>query len=272
MYQQLQSIADESGQGSTRFPRSWPTRSSSSRRRSWPDLQRQLRASRARSSATSIPTSSSCVTDPGRRRPSSTARLAKVVQSVRNEYQAALAQERSLTDGAQPAEGRGAGDEPQGHRVRRAGARGGEQPPDFREPDAAHQGDRHLRRAEDEQHPRSWMRRKRPRAPINVEHARNNHAARAARRRRRSASGSRSSSSTSTTGSRCPDEMKQHLGLPFLGMVPALFDKDAADAAHHQRRRRRTSSRASGRSARTCCSRRPRAGPAQHRGDEHRAG
>jgi capsular polysaccharide biosynthesis protein len=28
-----------------------------------------------------------------------------------------------------------------------------------------------------------------------------------------------------------PDEVKQHLGLPFLGMLPALFDK-TIESAH----------------------------------------
>ena len=45
---------------------------------------------------------------------------------------------------AQPAEGRGAVDEPQGDRLRRARARRGEQQAALREPAAAHEGDRRL--------------------------------------------------------------------------------------------------------------------------------
>ena len=82
------------------------------------------------------------------------AKIAKVVQSTRNDYQAAQAQEQSLVERARAAEARRAGAQPQGHRLRRAAARRRQQPADLRQPDAAHEGDRHLGRAEDQQHPR----------------------------------------------------------------------------------------------------------------------
>ena len=90
--------------------------------------------------------------DPGRDRARSCSRC-------RTTTRQALAQEQSLASALDAAEGRRARAEPQGHRLRRAAARGRQQPPDLRQPDAADQGDRHLRRAEDEQHPRRRRRR-----------------------------------------------------------------------------------------------------------------
>ena len=60
------------------------------------------------------------VGDPERAGQAADGEIGKVVQSVRNEYQAALAQENSLAGALEPAEGRGAGDEPQGDRLQRA--------------------------------------------------------------------------------------------------------------------------------------------------------
>ena len=55
-----------------------------------------------------------------------------------------------------------------------------------------------------------------------------------------------------------PDELKQHLGLPFLGMVPALFDKEHREPADQQRRSAELRGELPRPSAPTCCSRRPR--------------
>ncbi len=79
--------------------------------------------------------------------------IGKVVQSVRKRVPGRAGAGEQPDRRAEPAEGGGAVDEPQGHRVRRARARRGQQPADLREPDAADEGDRHLRRAEDQQHP-----------------------------------------------------------------------------------------------------------------------
>ena len=59
-----------------------------------------------------------------------------------------------------------------------------------------------------------------------------------------------------------PEELKTHLGLPFLGMVPAVFGGDEKDVAAQQRARHRTFSKASAAFAPTCCSRCRKASPA----------
>ena len=91
------------------------------------------------------------------------AEIAKVVQSVKNDYMSALAQEHSLIAALNAEAGR-AGAEPQGHRLRRPAARRGEQPADLRRADAADEGDRHFRRAKDEQHADRRCGRSSPRA------------------------------------------------------------------------------------------------------------
>ena len=80
--------------------------------------------------------------------------IAKVVQSMRNEYRVVAGAGAEPGGRARAAEAGRAGAEPQRHRLRRPAARRREQPADLREPDAAHEGNRHLRRAQDEQYPR----------------------------------------------------------------------------------------------------------------------
>ena len=158
-------------------------------------------------------------------------------------------------DRARRAEGRSAQPEPQGHRVRRPAARGGEQPADLREPAAAHQGNRHLERARDRRTSASSTRRR----------------CRARRSRRTSSAMSWSSFGGSLLLRRRP-------GVPRR--VPRQPDQDAAGIEGAPRRavprhgaggqgqgRSESAARAttwppispkrSRRSAPTCCSRRP---------------
>ena len=100
--------------------------------------------------------------------------------------------------------------QPQGHRLRRAAARRREQPADLRQPDAADEGNRHLGRAEDEQHPRRRCGGDAAR-PGEPEHA-DQPAARAVRRHRARPRVWRSSSSTSTTASRRPTRSRRTSG------------------------------------------------------------
>ena len=129
--------------------------------------------------------------------------------------------------GPQRPEGRRAVAEPDGHRVRRAAARGREQQADVRDADAARQGDGDLRRTEDQQHPdrRPGRGAAQPDPAEQVEGP----AARARWAGSSPASASRSSWSTLDNRVKNPDEIKQFLGLSFLGLVPACSEKELDD-------------------------------------------
>ena len=99
--------------------------------------------------------------------------IAKVVQSVRTEYQAALAQENSLAAALTQQKGEALSMNRKAHRLQRARARRAEQQADLREPDAAREGDRRLQRAEDQQHPRRRPG-ERPRCPGRAAQGRSN--------------------------------------------------------------------------------------------------
>ena len=120
LYQQLQALAGRSGRGSTPSRRSSPTPSSSSRRASWRSCSGSRRSCREKLGDKHPDMVKLTLGDPAVAGQADRAKSRKVVQSVRNEYQAALAQENSLTAALEPAEGRCAVDEPQGHRLRRA--------------------------------------------------------------------------------------------------------------------------------------------------------
>ena len=72
------------------------------------------------------------------------AEVAQVAEAMRREYEAALAEERTLADRAQLTEAGGAGPEPRRHRVRRPAARCNREPSDVRSTAPAHPGDRRL--------------------------------------------------------------------------------------------------------------------------------
>ena len=124
------------------------------------------------------------------------------------------------------AEGRRAGDEPQGDRLQRARARGAERPAALRQPAAARQGDRRQHRAEDQQHPRRRSGREAAQP-------------RSARRRRSTCCSALFGGSLFACGLafffeyldsriKTPDEIRHHLGLPHLGLLPALDAKAVA--------------------------------------------
>ena len=128
--------------------------------------------------------------------------------------------------GAERAEGRRAGDEPQGDRLQRARPRSAERPAALRQPAAAGQGNRRQHGAEDQQHP----------------DRRSGRAAAQAGRARRRASTCCSplfGGSLAACGLvfffeyldsriKTPDEIRIHLGLPHLGLLPALDGKALA--------------------------------------------
>ena len=81
------------------------------------------------------------------------AEIYKVVQSVKNEYLSALSQERTLAAALESPEGGCPRPQPHRNRVRRSRERSREQQADLPEPAPAHQGNEHLRGAQDQQRP-----------------------------------------------------------------------------------------------------------------------
>ena len=153
--------------------------------------------------------------------------LGKVVASVKNEYQAAVGRGTQPAVGTRRAEDRGAQPESQRDRVRRAAARGREQQADLRKPDAAHQGNRHFRASARAPTSASSTWPRCPRAPISPN-------------LRRSFMLAFVAGLTLSLGLvffidyldsrlKTPQDLKAHLGVPFLGMIPAVPRKEAGN-------------------------------------------
>ena len=178
--------------------------------------------------------------------------VAKVVQSIRNEYLAADRQERSLTEALNQQKAEALAMNRKGIEYGVLEREAASNRPDLRQPDAADQGDRYLRRAEDEQHPDRGS----GGNPRGAEHRHpEESAARPARRRRH---GHRSGVPVRYLDNRIKNPRNSAAPWHAVpGHDSRSFRQVAADAAHHLRRAAGASWRAS-RGSPICCSRQQR--------------
>ena len=191
--------------------------------------------------------------------PSCEASSRKVVESVKNEYQAALSEERSLQSALDAQKSEALSLNRKGIEYGVLTARSREQQADLREPDAAHQGNRHLERAARQQHPRRRSGRGAAQTPISPN-------------LQRDLLVSFGGSLVLALGLafffehldnriRTPQEMKAHIAIPVPRHGAGRRRKNSTrsgEPAAEQRRPRRASSKRSRRCGPTCCSRRRR--------------